>query len=29
MANRMLKRYGLEGVAKALIAIGLLLVLFS
>lgn len=29
MANRTLKRYGLEGVAKALIAIGLLLVLFS
>ncbi len=29
MANRTLKRYGLEGVAKALIAIGLLLVLLS
>ncbi len=27
MASRMLKRYGLEGVAKALIAIGLLLLL--
>ena len=29
MASRMLKRYGLEGIAKILIAIGLLLVLFS
>ncbi len=29
MASRTLKRYGLEGAAKALIAIGLLLILFS
>ncbi len=29
MASRMLKRYGLEGAAKVLIVIGLLLVLFS
>ena len=29
MAVRSLKRYGLEGMAKALIAVGLLLVLFS
>ncbi|MDE1824891.1 MAG: hypothetical protein KGH61_00160 [Candidatus Micrarchaeota archaeon] len=29
MATRMLKRYGLEGAAKILIAIGLLLVLFA
>ena len=29
MAGKMLKRYGLEGVAKTLIAIGLLLLLFS
>lgn len=29
MARRMLKRYGLEGFAKILIAIGLLLTLFA
>ena len=29
MAGRMLKRYGLEGIAKILIAIGLLFVLFA
>lgn len=29
MTNRMLKRYGLEGVAKALIAIGFLLIILS